>query len=108
MISAAGGSGVALRVDHTVETEVEALFQRVDRECGRLDLLVNSVAGESPLMAQWCSFWKTDLKNAEAAFRQSLLAHIITPKHAPPSFIPHHRDPIFKLTNNARPPPQLN
>src|SRR6266481_3748670 len=35
MISAAGGSAVALRVDHTVEAEVEALFQRVDRECGR-------------------------------------------------------------------------
>src|SRR6266436_568642 len=46
MISAAGGSAVALRVDHTVEAEVEALFQRVDRECGRLDLLVNSIAGE--------------------------------------------------------------
>ena len=84
MISAAGGSAVALRVDHTVEAEVEALFQRVDRECGRLDLLVNSIAGENPLMAQWCSFWKTDLKNAEAAFRQSLLSHIITAKHAAP------------------------
>jgi len=39
MISAAGGSAVALRVDHTVEAEVEALFQLVDRECGRLYLL---------------------------------------------------------------------
>src|SRR5277367_7162499 len=36
MISAAGGSAVALRVDHTVEEEVEALFKRVDRERGRL------------------------------------------------------------------------
>src|SRR5215468_270942 len=66
MISAAGGSAVALRVDHTVEEEVEALFHRVEREQGRLDVLVNSIAGEDPLMAQWCSFWKTDLKNAEA------------------------------------------
>jgi NAD(P)-dependent dehydrogenase (short-subunit alcohol dehydrogenase family) len=80
MISAAGGSAVALRVDHTVEEEVEALFQRVERERGRLDVLVNSIAGEDPLMAQWCSFWKTDLKNAEAALRQSLLSHIITSK----------------------------
>src|SRR5215467_6315351 len=55
MINAAGGSAVALRVDHTVEKEVEALFQRVDRERGRLDVLVNSIAGEAPLMAQWCS-----------------------------------------------------
>jgi enoyl-[acyl-carrier-protein] reductase (NADH) len=48
MISAAGVSAVVFRVDHTVEAEVEAPFQRVDRECGRLDLLVNSIAGENP------------------------------------------------------------
>jgi len=87
MISATGGSAVALRVDHTVEEEVEALFQRVERERGRLDVLVNSIAGEDPSMAQWCSFWKTDLKNAEAALRQSLLSHIITAKHAAPYVI---------------------
>jgi hypothetical protein len=69
MISAAGGSAVAVRVDHTMEPEVEALFQRVERERGRLDVLVNSIAGEDPLMARRCSFWKTDLKNAEAALR---------------------------------------
>jgi NAD(P)-dependent dehydrogenase (short-subunit alcohol dehydrogenase family) len=64
MIAAAGGSAVPVRVDHTVESEVEALFQRVIRDHGRLDLLVNSIAGEDPLMAQWCSFWKTDLTAA--------------------------------------------
>ena len=74
------GAVVALRVDHTVEEEVEALFQRVECERGRVDVLVNSIAGEDPLMAQWCSFCKTDLKNAEAAPRQSLLSHIITAK----------------------------
>ena len=100
MISAAGGSAVALRVDHTVEAEVEALFQRVERECGRLDVLVNSIAGEDPLMAQWCSFWKTDLKNAEAALRQSLLSHIITAKHAAPYMIRNRRGLIVEVTEN--------
>ncbi len=100
MISAAGGSAVALRVDHTVEAEVEALFQRVGRECGRLDVLVNSIAGEDPLMAQWCSFWKTDLKNAEAALRQSLLSHIITVKHAAPYMIRNRRGLIVEVTEN--------
>src|SRR6202045_2062479 len=100
MISAAGGSAVALRVDHTVEEEVEALFQRVECERGRLDVLVNSIAGEDPLMAQWCSFWKTDLKNAEAALRQSLLSHIITAKHAAPYMIRHRRGLIVEVTEN--------
>ena len=77
--------GIAVRVDHTVETEVESLFGRVDREHGRLDVLVNSIAGEEPMMAQWNSFWKTNLKDGEAIFRQALLSHIITAKHAAPS-----------------------
>jgi NAD(P)-dependent dehydrogenase (short-subunit alcohol dehydrogenase family) len=100
MIIAAGGSAVALRVDHTVEAEVEALFQRVERERGRIDVLVNSIAGQYPLMAQWCSFWKTDLKNAEAALRQSLLSHIITAKHAAPYMIRKRRGLIVEVTEN--------
>ena len=100
MIVAAGGSAVALRVDHTVEQEVEALFHRVDRERGRLDVLVNSIAGEDPLMAQWCSFWKTDLKNAEAALRQSLVSHIITAKYAALYMIRQHRGLIVEVTEN--------
>src|SRR5216110_3758920 len=78
MIVAAGGSAIAVRVDHTIESEVEALVARIDRDHGRLDVLVNSIAGEDPMMAQWTSFWKTNLKNGEAILRQSLLSHIIT------------------------------
>jgi NAD(P)-dependent dehydrogenase (short-subunit alcohol dehydrogenase family) len=100
MITAAGGGAVALRVDHTMEEEVGALFQRVEREYGRLDVLVNSIAGEDPLMAQWCSFWETDLKNAEAALRQSLLSHIITSKHAAPYMIRNRRGLIVEVTEN--------
>src|SRR5215470_17884657 len=86
MIGSAGGSAIALRVDHAVEREVEELFERVVRERGRLDILVNSIAGEDPLMAQWCSFWKTDLKNAETALRQSSLVTLGISLH-------HYREP---------------
>jgi NAD(P)-dependent dehydrogenase (short-subunit alcohol dehydrogenase family) len=100
MITAVGGSAVALRVDHTVEAEVQDLFDHVVREHRRLDVLVNSIAGEDPLMAQWCSFWKTDLTNAEAALRQSLLSHIITAKHAAPHMIRNHRGLLVEVTEN--------
>jgi NAD(P)-dependent dehydrogenase (short-subunit alcohol dehydrogenase family) len=100
MIDAAGGAAIPLRVDHTVESEVQALFAQVDREHGRLDVLVNSIAGEEPMMGQWGSFWKVDLKNADAIFRQSLISHIITAKHAAPLMIRDRRGLIVEVTEN--------
>ena len=82
MIANAGGTAIPVRVDHTIEAEVEALLGRIDKEHGRLDVLVNSIAGEDPMMRQWGSFWKTELKNADAILRQSLVSHIMTAKHA--------------------------
>src|SRR5258708_631891 len=100
MINMAGGSAVPLREDHTVDTEFEALFQRVRRECGRLDMLVNVIAGESALMGEGCSFWKPALNNAEAAFGESLLSHIIPAKHAAPYLIRNRRGLIVEVTEN--------
>src|SRR5438552_14754059 len=34
LITSAGGAAIAVRVDHTVEEEVEALVQRIERERG--------------------------------------------------------------------------
>jgi len=100
MIAAGGGIAIFLRVDHTVESEVEALLTRVDREQGRLDVLVNSIAGEDPMMGQWGSFWKADLTNADAIFRQSLISHIITAKHAAPIMIRERRGLIVEVTES--------
>lgn len=100
IINAAGGTAIPVRVDHTLESEVEAVFDRVQREHGRLDVLVNSIAGEEPMMAQWCSFWKANLQNGEAVLRQSLLSHIITSKHAAPLMMRRKRGLIVEVTEN--------
>jgi NAD(P)-dependent dehydrogenase (short-subunit alcohol dehydrogenase family) len=100
MITAAGGRAVAVRVDHTVESEVRTLFARVKRENRRLDIVVNSVAGEDPIMAGWGSFWRTDLTNAETILRQALMSHIITAKHAAPFMIKRRHGLIVEVTEN--------
>ena len=102
LIAQAGGTAIPVRVDHTIEAEVEALFTRVVEEQGRLDVLVNSIAGEDPRgsMSQWCSFWKTRLEAADLTFRQSLLSHIITAKHAAPYMIQKKRGLIVEVTEN--------
>src|SRR5689334_11104108 len=82
MVSAAGGRGVAVRVDHTVEEEVRALFERVEKEQGRLDVLADGVAGEDPRMSAWTSLCKTDLTDGLSVLDAALLSHVVTAKHA--------------------------
>ena len=100
MIAAGGGKAVAVRVDHASEPEVQALVARIDRDHGRLDVLVNSIAGEEPMMRMYGSFWQTDLANADAILRQSLVSHIITSKHAAPVMIRARRGLIVEVTEN--------
>jgi hypothetical protein len=74
--------------------------------------LVASIAGEGPMMAQWDSFWKTNLKDGEALFRQALLSHIITARHAAPLMIRRRRGLIVEVMENdllmAGEPPGAN
>ena len=98
MIEAAGGRAVAVRVDHTKEAEVSALFERVASEHGRLDVLANCVAGEDMRMAGWTSIWETDLTNALAVFENALLSHVITAKHAAALMMKNRRGLIVEVT----------
>jgi NAD(P)-dependent dehydrogenase (short-subunit alcohol dehydrogenase family) len=98
LVTAAGGVGVAVRTDHTVESEVQALFERVEAEQGRLDVLVNTVAGEDPLLAGWKPFWETDLTHGLDVLRQVVLSHVITAKHAAPLMIRKRRGLIVEVT----------
>src|SRR4051812_31670601 len=57
MITAVGGKAIAVRVDHTSEAEVKALFRRIGRAHRRIDIVVDSVAGEDPLMGTYGFLW---------------------------------------------------
>ena len=100
MITAAGGTAVALRVDHTNETEVRALFRRIRRAHSRIDIVVDSVAGEDPLMGLWGSMWDADVSTADTVFRQGLTSRIITAKHAALAMMPAKRGVIVEVTEN--------
>ena len=45
LVSAAGGDGIAVRVDHLVPDEVRELVDRIRTEQGRLEVLVNDIWG---------------------------------------------------------------
>jgi NAD(P)-dependent dehydrogenase (short-subunit alcohol dehydrogenase family) len=100
MIGAAGGAAVAVRVDHTVEAEVQALFARIERQHGRVDVLADSVAGEDPLMNEWGPFWEIDVGRGEALYRQAVLSRLLTARHAARLMIRQKRGLIVELTEN--------
>ena len=100
LIRAAGGTAICIRVDHTIEREVAALYRRILRKHKRLDILVDSVAGEDPLLKQHASVWETDLQNADRIFRQGLLSRIITAKYAARAMMPAKRGLIVVMTEN--------
>jgi NAD(P)-dependent dehydrogenase (short-subunit alcohol dehydrogenase family) len=100
MIKAAGGTAIALRVDHTSERAVAALFRRILRTHHRLDIVVDSVAGEDPLLKQHGFLWQADLSDADVMFRQGLTSRIITAKHAALAMMPAKRGLIVGVTEN--------
>jgi len=99
MINARGGLGIPVRVDHTVEEEVQALFERVRREQdGRLDILVNDVWGGDALIdRRW--FWEESLDKGFQMLRQAVNAHIITSRYGAPLMVARHRGLIVEVTD---------
>jgi len=100
MIKADGGTAIALRVDHTNEKDVKTLFRRIIRAHTRLDIVVDSVAGEDPLMGVYGFLWQADLKTADVIFRQGLISRIITAKYAALAMMPAKRGLIVEVTEN--------
>ena len=82
LVTAAGGTGIALVVDHLVSDEVQALVARIEAEQGRLDVLVNDVWGAEHLFEWDTPVWEHDLEHGLRLVRLALETHLITSHHA--------------------------
>ncbi|MEU8229395.1 SDR family oxidoreductase [Actinoplanes sp. NPDC048967] len=87
LVTAAGGTGIAVPVDHLVPEQVEALVQRIDTEQGRLDVLVNDVWGGDPLATWHKPVWEQQLDPGLRLLRLAVDTHIITSHFALPLLI---------------------
>jgi NAD(P)-dependent dehydrogenase (short-subunit alcohol dehydrogenase family) len=81
LVTAAGGTGIPVVVDHSSEAAVAALFERVGKEYSRLDAIVDSVAGEDPVYGGWTPLWNTDVSHATQAFTQGLVTRVHTARY---------------------------
>lgn len=60
-----GGHGIAVQVDHAKDDQVAALFEQVEREQGRLDILVNNAFALPEDLTDPDPFWEKPLSNWE-------------------------------------------
>ena len=86
MVTARGGTGVPVVVDHSDPKQVEKLVARIRKEQGKLHVLVNSIAELIP-QDFGKTFWQLNLENGFANFRNAVHTHIITSHYAAPLLI---------------------
>lgn len=89
MVTARGGMGIWVQVDHTKLEQVETLFERVRQEQkGRLDILVNDISGDWhidwEILAgkRFQPFWEQPLQKGLLTQRDGVHTHIITNYYA--------------------------
>jgi NAD(P)-dependent dehydrogenase (short-subunit alcohol dehydrogenase family) len=101
LVSAAGGNGIAVRVDHLVADEVKKLVDRIRAEQGRLDILVNDVWGGEKLKEWNKPVWQHDLQNGLRLLRLGVETHLITAHHALPLVIERPGGLLVEVTDGT-------
>jgi NAD(P)-dependent dehydrogenase (short-subunit alcohol dehydrogenase family) len=89
-VTAAGGTGIAVAVDHGDDEQVQALFARIGEETGRVDILVNNAAIIRDQMMGRTKFWEEPVNvidTLDVGLRSSYVATV----HAAPLMLPQHK-----------------
>ena len=97
MVTAAGGLGISVRTDHSRSAEVQALFERVKAESGRLDILVNDIGGED--LAEWQPIWKADVERGFAFLDTAVRTHIVTSRYGVPLMVEQGSGLVVEITD---------
>jgi len=83
LVTARGGRGIAVVVDHSELEQVEKLVARIRKEQGKLHMLANDIAEIHP-HEFGKAFWQADLEKGFANFRNAIHTHVITSHYAAP------------------------
>ncbi len=101
LVTAAGGRGVAVPTDHLAPDQVRALVDRVDREQGRLDVLVNSLWGGDHLLEFGVKMWDTDLDVGLRMLDLGIRSHAITSHIALPLLVRRPGGLVVEMTDGT-------
>ena len=101
LVTAAGGEGIAVEVDHLDPAQVGGLVERIDSEHGRLDVLVNDIWGSEHLFEWKKSLWEHDLDNGLRLLRLAIDTHLITSHHALPLLVRNPGGLVVEVTDGT-------
>ncbi|WP_459720728.1 SDR family oxidoreductase [Actinophytocola sp. KF-1] len=101
LVTAAGGEGIAVQVDHLEPERVKALVERIDRDHGRLDVLVNDIWGGDRYLAFEKKLWEHDLDGGLRMLRLGIDSHAITSHFALPLLIRRPGGLVIEMTDGT-------
>jgi NAD(P)-dependent dehydrogenase (short-subunit alcohol dehydrogenase family) len=101
LMTAAGGHGMAVVVDHEDPTAVIDQFARIESRHGRLDVLVNDIFG-GDRYAQWDRpLWEHDLAAGLRMLRMGVDTHLITAHAALPLLLSSDGGLLVEMTDGT-------
>nr|MDT0522363.1 SDR family NAD(P)-dependent oxidoreductase [Streptomyces sp. DSM 41633] len=99
LVDAAGGRGIAVRVDHLVPDQVSALVARISGEQGALHILVNDIWGAE---IEWNrTVWESSLDTGLRTLRLAVDTHAITSHFALPLLIETPGGLVVEMTDGT-------
>jgi NAD(P)-dependent dehydrogenase (short-subunit alcohol dehydrogenase family) len=101
MVTAYGGVGIPVQVDHTIAAQVQSLFEQVRGEQGKLDILVNDIWGGDELTEWGTPFWELSLDKGLLMQQRAVHTHIITSRYAAPLMVAARQGLIVEITDGA-------
>ncbi|MGI5439572.1 SDR family oxidoreductase [Streptomyces shenzhenensis] len=101
LVTAAGGRGIGVPVDHLDRAAVRALVDRIADEQGRLDVLVNDIWGGEHLFAWDSPVWEHDLDKGLRLLRLAVETHAVTSHFALPLLLRHPGGLAVEVTDGT-------
>jgi NAD(P)-dependent dehydrogenase (short-subunit alcohol dehydrogenase family) len=103
LVTAAGGQGIAVRVDHTIPDEVRALVDRIRADHAGLDILINDVWGGDDLTHWGKPLWEHPLEDGLLMQRRAVHSHLIASHFAIPLMLDRRGALIVEVTDGIGP-----
>ncbi|RAI98513.1 NAD(P)-dependent dehydrogenase (short-subunit alcohol dehydrogenase family) [Chitinophaga skermanii] len=99
MVTAAGGKGIPVVLDHRDEAAVKLFFEGFTKEVGRVDILVNDIWGGDDLLEWGKKFWELDMNKGFQMMQTAIHTHLITSKYAVPLMIQQQNGLVVEITD---------